>query len=614
MERSSIQKEYYRDVRNKIITYSMVFILLIIFFTLLFLLLKNPKFDSSKDAEFQKLDMKGYYLVDGGEWVAFDSLKDIPENFESISIRGTFLTELEVNDEVIIPMYGERFRMLINGEEVMSFGQIGTYRFSHGPGYGMWYRSVGEFMPNGIGYEDEICLEITNVYYKANPGQAYKYLNKMVSGEDIVFFRIFRDSLVDEAVSLMIIAIAILALTLTIVFYSNNRRKKYSGFSFSHFALTAGLYSLLKSSHEFMPLIVRNPTLCAYLDNFALYLMLISFSLYVLFNLVGRKTIQIMYIFVWVLLVIAVLAFCIQFSGYRDLYEMQFLIVIPGVVSIMTGAICLLYDTFYYKNSHSWLLLLILAPFILALFMSLADTTHSNVYMRYGIFTCAILHLIEMGRFYKENKQREAERIRIDRELMESRVLIMQSQIQPHFLYNSLSTIQILCDKNPHLAGEAVAHFSNYLRMNMDSLKVKECVSFERELAHLDNYLFIEQLRFRDLLHIEYDIQVKSFMCPPLTVQPLVENAVKHGVGKKEEGGTIKISTWEEEQCFCVCVEDDGVGFDVRQRNSNDGRSHVGLENTAQRLYEMCGGDLEVESEPGEGTKVYVRIPKERRR
>ena len=144
---------------------------------------------------------------------------------------------------------------------------------------------------------------------------------------------------------------------------------------------------------------------------------------------------------------------------------------------------------------------------------------------------------------------------------------------------------------------------------NMDSLRQTAPVPFATELEHLKKYLYIEQLRFADKLNIEYDIQDVDFEIPLLSIQPLVENAVKHGVGMKEEGGTVKISTRETDTAHLVIIEDDGVGFDPNEKK-NDGRSHIGMENTKKRLRDMCGGEVIITSEIGKGTVAKVIIPK----
>lgn len=223
-----------------------------------------------------------------------------------------------------------------------------------------------------------------------------------------------------------------------------------------------------------------------------------------------------------------------------------------------------------------------------------------------------VLFLINLVIFIKDipadfRAARQAEKL--EAELADSRISIMLSQIQPHFLYNSLNSIYYLCDKDPKAARQAISDFSDYLRGNMDSLTRSAPVPFYRELKHLKNYLTLEKLRFDDTLEIVWDIQTEDFMIPALTVQPLVENAVKHGICKSENGGTVTISTRECESCYEVEIRDDGAGFDPNEKPS-DGKSHVGIENVRSRLSKMCGADLEITSEKGKGTTAIIRIPK----
>ena len=152
--------------------------------------------------------------------------------------------------------------------------------------------------------------------------------------------------------------------------------------------------------------------------------------------------------------------------------------------------------------------------------------------------------------------------------------------------------------------------FADYLRGNMDSLKQKTTVPFSKELEHLKKYLYIEKLRFGKKLNIVYDIQTENFVLPQLSIQPLAENAVKHGISKKRGGGTLTIATRETENSFEVIVSDDGKGFDVNEIK-NDGRSHIGMDNVRRRLREMCGGEVKIESKIGEGTVATVILPKE---
>lgn len=208
-----------------------------------------------------------------------------------------------------------------------------------------------------------------------------------------------------------------------------------------------------------------------------------------------------------------------------------------------------------------------------------------------------------------EAQRIEAEKQAMELKLQESQISIMLSQIQPHFLYNTLNSIYQLCESNPMRARSLVNSFAEYLRNNLSSLDESGLISFEIELLHIKTYLDIEMVRFEDTLEIEYDVKCVDFYLPVLTVQPIVENAVKHGTSKKRGGGTVVISTYEDEKFYIVKVSDTGCGFDVT-KPKNDGKRHVGIENVKQRLSNMCNGELTIESEIGKGTVATIKIPK----
>ena len=210
---------------------------------------------------------------------------------------------------------------------------------------------------------------------------------------------------------------------------------------------------------------------------------------------------------------------------------------------------------------------------------------------------------VQKERIVDAEEAREAAKSELERE----KVKVMLSQIKPHFLFNTLNIIRSLITRDPQTAVDAIDHFADYLRENMTSLELVRCVSFTEELHHVENYLYIEKLRFQDHLNVEYDINSVDFMVPPLSLQILVENAVKHGISPKEESGYVRIRTTEDSDFFMVVCEDDGVGFDTEKKISMD---HVGLRNTRMRLNTMCKGELIINSTPGVGTKSVILIPK----
>ena len=189
----------------------------------------------------------------------------------------------------------------------------------------------------------------------------------------------------------------------------------------------------------------------------------------------------------------------------------------------------------------------------------------------------------------------------------EQRIQIMMSQIQPHFLFNTLSTIQALCRIDPEKASETTEKFGTYLRMNIDSISQSSLIPFRKELEHTRIYADIEMMRF-PYIHISYDIKEDDFELPALSIQPMVENAIRHGV-RGRYNGSVKIMTRGEENEIVISVIDNGKGFDP-EGTEEAGGMHIGIRNVRERIEVLCGGTLEIESEPGKGSTVTIRLPR----
>lgn len=217
-----------------------------------------------------------------------------------------------------------------------------------------------------------------------------------------------------------------------------------------------------------------------------------------------------------------------------------------------------------------------------------------------------MLYETEAQHYLEFQATKEAE---LEAELTKNKIAIMMSQIQPHFLYNTLTTIKALVGQNPIQAQTVITEFSTYLRTNMDSLDLTTPVTFIKELEHTRTYTDIEQLRFPDL-EVEYDIQDNNFFLPSLSIQPMVENAIKHGIRKRTEpGGKITVRSYAEEDKHVVKIIDNGAGFSSMAEQDTS-RSHIGLMNTKKRIEEMMHGEFYIESTPNVGTTVTFIIPK----
>ncbi len=199
--------------------------------------------------------------------------------------------------------------------------------------------------------------------------------------------------------------------------------------------------------------------------------------------------------------------------------------------------------------------------------------------------------------------------------LHQAEMLILKAQIKPHFFYNALNTIVSFCYTDSHRAGELLTQFSRYLRNSFDFQDHVDYVSFHKELEALKAYLMLEDARFAERLQIQWSIDPQSHGCRviPFAVQPIVENAIQHGIMSLEQGGQVTISSQLIDQDLWIFITDTGVGIAPEVLSSimdmqTMSRSFA-LRNIHARMIHLTGEGLQIESELGKGTKVSICIP-----
>ena len=302
-------------------------------------------------------------------------------------------------------------------------------------------------------------------------------------------------------------------------------------------------------------------------------------------------------------------------------YDTWFWWAIIQIIINVAFAICLLKEFISSNEKSRWMYLGALLPLI-AFEADIIGTWQGawrgGLSSQYAFVILFIVAVVMILKYIPQNinaaaraKELEMERIALDAELTESRMSTMMSQIRPHFIYNTLGSIEQLCDIDPKKAGELVHDFAKYLRGNFGELDNPKPILMSKEMEHVHHYVSIENVRFPDMT-FTFEMNSADFKIPALTVQPIVENAIKHGLMKLQKGGTIKVVSYETDTHYCISVVDDGVGFDASVMH--DERKHVGLRNIRERLKSMVGGTLEIESTLGVGTKALVKIPKETKR
>lgn len=181
---------------------------------------------------------------------------------------------------------------------------------------------------------------------------------------------------------------------------------------------------------------------------------------------------------------------------------------------------------------------------------------------------------------------------------------LMISQIKPHFFFNTITTIQALCNIDAKKASDTLAVFANYVRQNL-SAQTNQLIPFDQEIQHVKTFVNIEILRFPNI-EVQYDLQFTDFDIVTLSIQPLVENAIKHGIRSKEHGSVI-ISTRLLDNAICITIKDNGIGFDTKIINTLDD-THVGIRNVQNRLKILQNANMEISSNSN-GTTITITIP-----
>ena len=198
------------------------------------------------------------------------------------------------------------------------------------------------------------------------------------------------------------------------------------------------------------------------------------------------------------------------------------------------------------------------------------------------------------------------------REIREQQLKILTLQMRPHFIYNTLSNIYYLCESDPEKAQKIIGDFIKYLRNNFSSVVKQGLIPFEDELEHTEAFLAVVKIRYEDQLHVEYNISHTFFRIPPLTLEPVVENAVKHGLDQDSDPLHIVIRTDYTDEGSVIIVENDGIDYALDETEDiligND-EPHIGINNVRDRLKTLCNGIIDISRRKGGGTVVTITIP-----
>lgn len=554
----------------------------------------------------------GSYRVDGQKPLKLTEETEIDNSkLHTIVISGHFSTQIPKDKVLMLLLDNIRVLIRVNGREVYRSGQEeSTPSYTRTAG-----NTWGFYISPGITGNDDIEITLKNVYKGTVTNVFDEFLSGMSYGYGFELYQLLMEEKMPSIIlGFSVIVIGVIVLVICSVAGILKAPGMGHGMALAVITMIGGCWIFINGGYPYITLLFTSPLLFNTIDELQIYIIsvaLVIFTYTCLHNETTRKTAKIISEILLVLLTGAIL---VQIAGWYDLYDMQGWAVATGFLAVLISALLLCYEAFTLKHRQTLFILLSWLPLLVS-----ASLEVLNFYFRfmpkraaiqYGFALSLLMQFYLLIRMIRGNIIRMQRASHLEYELLQSRMAVMLSQIQPHFLINTLNDIRFLYRESPTQAEDVLVSFTRYLRGNMDSLNQVELVPFEQELKHLEYYVSIEKTRFGTRLNVVYEINCTDFTLPVLTIQPLVENAIRHGVAPKREGGTVSIRSFLEADYYVIEVRDDGLGFDPLIKNE-DGMSHNGIENVRLRLQSMCGGKLTIKSSIGAGTVSLVHIPKE---
>ncbi|WP_080800318.1 sensor histidine kinase [Arabiibacter massiliensis] len=563
------------------------------------------------------LAFQGSYRVDGGAWLPLDgtTFEGPLIGIRSVAVKGRLSSAVPAGTPVNLRLSSTACVVRVNGVSVFGFDGLSADGPAAEPMLG-WV----SFPSPGIDADDEVEVELRHATLYSSRGDYELTFRTLCAGDE--------DSLRHDMIGLFspmfACGVAVLFAGACLLLIASAGRfvgmpKERGSLLFACFVLLGGVWIFF--CFDYITLLVPNPQFTAAVSLLSQDLLGIALVGFVVSRARGRFRRRARAVLIGLVAVQAAVV-VLRLAGALSLFDANTFIVAPFEIAILAVAIGFMRDAFarrdrFMKEAAAAALPAAIGAFAEGLSYLIWGVS-TGFALTAGIAFSVCVRFVALFLYAREQVALAERAHQVEQELVRSRIAITISQIQPHFLYNALVTIQYLCTDDPPLAARTVGDFAGYLRGNMDSLANDEPILFAKELDHLQHYVAIERLRFPNVSVVVEEGE-RDFLIPALTVQPLVENAIRHGLRRKRGGGTVVVSSWRDERGFHVSVADDGAGFDrpVDLADVEEGvpcggdpsRSHVGLANVAFRVRVLCGGTVSLASRPGEGCRVEVTLP-----
>lgn len=553
------------------------------------------------------IQFEGQFSYDEKEWYSLGQ-EQISGDAQSVVLKGKFVTDVEVEDVVPMNMYVSHVIIDISQDDTQLFRFHPTYE-----GYGpeMCGNTWVVWNTDALEQDKELTIRLTNCHVYGNDS-AYEELLKSfyIAPYEIIEEKILNDYELHKDIGVLVtvigIAFGIVLMTCMIL----RVKTQCELWIITGIAIAMGAYVMCDTPavNIWSELVVLSTHL--HLMSLMLVALFIIMGLFVQLEGVVKKAANIGIILYGAY---DVLLFTWAVEKERLLWDM-----LPywAFVTVILLLVMFFLSLHAYVKKQKQIDTFFVMFGILALALSIELINGYFELWKFGtVFKIVYLMIfvvqtISVVAYIIKNHGAYAKTKILEHELEHSRVVLSLGQIKSHFIFNILNAVSGMYKTDPERADETILLFSRFLRNNMDVLEDSDLVSFDEVLGHLRDYIQLEQIRFGERISYKEEIEFSNFMMPQMILQPLVENAIKHGLLLKPEGGTVTVKTYKEKGKAIIKIQDDGVGFDHTKEFQEES---LGIRNVKFRLENMVNGSLWIESEVGKGTVMTITIPHKER-
>ncbi len=567
----------------------------ILLFVLAVLLLVGQFSQEEQEGELRRLRFFGEYSRDGETWYPYEE-QTLSAISGDLFLRGNFGMQIPEDSMISFYAFHIRAEVELNGQTLYTMADNALCN-------GTWVR----FRTPYVGQGDQFLFRLSNPHIIGNAHSYMQLINGIYYGEPELLERTIElKDMARRAIGIIVMVLSLVLMALSLVFGILHPRVSSRLLPIGLMALCYGGYLLFSSpsvtlGNNWARLVPCGLFICVIVALLELSILLRKFLT------AGRQkgasvslAIQILWLAVLMLWsILGDLKLC-------RLLDLCIPIQIVGLVILLGLGV---WEWFIVAGRYPGLLACCGIILIAALLEGINEflllwgqRLILDIVVALFFFVYAVYGIVRVPLSFRMAAQTE----KLKSDLQQSRIVLAMSQIRAHFIFNLLNAISGMCKYDPEKADATLIRFARYLRGNIDVMQEDRLESFHASLQHLQDYIALEQVRFGERVRLLTEIGFSDFRLPPLVLQPLVENAIKHGLTPKPEGGTITLRTERVGDCVVITVADDGVGFCT---DAPAKKTSVGLSNVRFRLKQLANGDIKLESTPGQGTVATVTVP-----